>query len=355
MKNTKMVMCGLLIATLTMTGGFAETVSDLVSRMPVEGVQTNTAAFESLLAAGDDGLAELAAMVQPPATGGDAQARYLVSGVTFHVARTGGDEARALVEQAWLAALAAAENRHVKAFFMRRLQQCGSALSRDALVADLADPALTEPAAQALLSIEAPGTADGFLKTLAAGQGGMVTIIQALGVLEHGPAAEAIRVHAVSDDSDMRVAALDALAAIGPVKRWIGWDNRSYDLLAAACQTTNRFARSEALGRCVRYAATAAERGARKPARVATRSLLAMGREAGDTAVQTAALHLLVRVDRSAGLAEVNDAIHSDDLALSAAALRILMAADESGARLAEVITGAPSHVRVAVARTLAG
>jgi len=341
------MVCGLAVALLMVMGVPAETVPELVSRMPVEGVQTNTATFEALLAMGEDGLAELAAMVQPPATGGDAQARYLVSGVTFYATRSGAGEARALVEQAWLAALAGAENRHVKAFFMRRLQQCGTASSRDALAGYLSDPTLTEPAAQALLAIGAPETAASFLGALEAGQGEIATIIQGLGVLEYGPAAEAIRVHATSDEPGLTAAALDALAAIGPVKRWVGWDHDSFDLLVAACSTTNRFARSLALGRCLRYAETAAENGARRQALMATRSLLAMSREGNEFATQAAALDLLTRIKPKEGVAEVNKAIHGDDRALSAAAVRILMDTEDSGDRLAEIIASAPSHVRV--------
>ena len=353
MKRIKMMMCGLMAATLMVIGVRAETVTELVERMPMADVQTNAATFESLLALGADGLAELAAMVQPPATSGDAQARYLVSGVTIYAGRPGGDEARSLVERAWLAALANAEDRDIKAFFMRRLQQCGTAESRDALTAHLSDPALTDPAAQALLTIGAPGTADDLLKALEAGQGSMVTIIQTLGILEHGPAAGPIRAHAASDDSDIQTAALDALAAIGPVKQKIGWDNRSYDMLADACQTSNRFTRSHALGRCLRYAATAAERGAASPALTATRSLLAVSREAGESSVQAAALDLLTRIKPSEGLAGVKEAIHGSDRALSVAAIRVLMAADDSGARLAEIIKTSPAHVRIAAMDTL--
>ena len=346
--NANMIV-GLWVVLVMAAGVRAETVAELVKRMPLQAVQTNTVTCEALLALGADGLAELAGKVQPPAVGGDAQARYLVSGITFYAARPEVGEARSLVEQAWLAALAGAEHREVKAFFMRRLQPCGTAASRDALAGHLSDSTLTEPAAQALLAIAAPGTAARFLIALKAGQGDIKTIVQALGILAHDAAAEPIRALAASEDLAIQAAALDALAAIGPVKRWLGWDHDSYVLLSAACQTTNRYARSQALGRCVRYAEKAHARGASKPAALAVHSLLAMSRERGESAVQAAALALWVAVNRREGIAAVTESVHSDDRALSIAGIKLLMRlGDDADDHVAEIVTSAAPHVRVA-------
>jgi len=348
------VLVGIAAALLMTMGVRAETVTELVERMPVAGVQTNTATFETLLAMGEEGLAELCAMVRPPATGGDGKARSLIGGVTFYAARPEAGEARTLVEQAWLSALAAAEDRNIKAFFIRRLQQCGTLASRDVLAGYLCDAALTEPAAQALLAIGAPKTADCFLDALEAGQGNITTLIQSLGVLAHGKALGLIRPYAESSDHDLQAVALDALASIGPVKRWIGWDNDTFDLLAISCESTNRFAKSQAFSRCLRYAEVAASHGARKLACAATQTILTMSREGGTPMVQAAALALLIDLDREAGLAEVTGTIHGDDRVLSVAGIRLLMQPEHGAdALLVDIVSNGPAHVRAAAMDSL--
>lgn len=348
-RSKRAVLAGLGTVLVLATVLRAETVADLVKQMPVQGVQTNTVAFEALLTLGAEGLAELAGMVRPPEVGNDAQARYLVGGMTFYAARPGADAARKLVERAWLSALAEAGDREIKAFFIRRLQQCGSPASLEALSACLADPTLAEPAAQALLAIDAPGTGASLQAALEASEGDLKTIVRALGRLEQGKAAKSIRISAASDDPAMQRVALDALAQIGPVKRLVGWNRQSFELLAGACRTSNRYDRAQALGRCLRYAERAADLGAGKHAAAATRSVITMSREAAETTMESAALALLARIDGKQGLAAVVESIHGDNRSLSIAGVKLLMRlGDDADARLATIITDAAPHVRVA-------
>ncbi len=348
-RSFKSWMAAMWTVLMLLAGAQAETVKDLVEQMPLASVQDGAATYEAMLELGTNGLAELAGMLRSPEDGGDAQARYLVNGTSYYAARPGADEARMLVEGAWLSALEAADHREIRAFLIRQLQRCGTASSFDALVALLRDSSLTEPASQALLTLKVPGTGEAFLAALNAGQGNAITLVQGLGILEYAEAAPAIRLLAESEEPIMRTAALDALAAIGPVKGGIRWDDRSFDLLAGACQSTNRFARSHALGLCLRYADRAALLGAGKQAGRAVQAVLAMTSEGTDSAAYTAALAALVRVDRDVGLDAVVESIHGDDLAVSVAGVKLLTrVGGDAEDRVVSIILSAPPHVRAA-------
>ncbi len=169
---------------------------------------------EAILAAGDDGLAALTALVKPGAGVEDYRARYTVHGLAVYVCRDGKTEERARVEAALTDAMEQAEDPTARLFFVRELATCGTARTVKAL-APLATDAEVGP--DAVATLFACGAASDVFRTALAGAKGRARlhVVQALAAAGDAQAAGPLLETAKADDGHVRLATLWGLARLG--------------------------------------------------------------------------------------------------------------------------------------------
>jgi HEAT repeat protein len=163
--------------------------------------------LDGVLAAGKDGVLAVLALLKEVDDGSDYKARYVIHALAQYVGRPGKEAARAVVAEA----LAAKPS----GYAARQLQVCGTKSQAPALGRMLADPDLSEYAAQALLAIR-DGAVEEFRKALPDLKGApRITVLQALGVLADAASADAFKAAIADPDPDVRLIAGWGLARIG--------------------------------------------------------------------------------------------------------------------------------------------
>jgi hypothetical protein len=173
--------------------------------------------FDSLLAGGPESIVGVVAMLREVDDGTDFKARYVIHGLAQYLGRPGKEAARAMFSGALASQLGGDRPKGVQGYVARQLHVAGGREAASALGKLLADPDVSEYAAQALLAIRA-GAAEEFRKALPELRGAeRLTAIQALGVLADAESAEALRKAATHADRDTRLAAVWGLARMGDV------------------------------------------------------------------------------------------------------------------------------------------
>ena len=201
-----------------------DNVAELVDRIPALDAKRGTftgptweeaaVIFDGVLALGRDGVTGVVAMLHETDDGQDYKARYVLHGIAQYLGRPGKEEARALFVAALASQLGGERPKSVQGFVARQLQVIGGKEAAPALGKLLADPEVSESAAQALLAIRA-GAVEEFRKALPGLKGApRLTVLQALGVLADAESAEAFRKAVTDEDRDVRLSALWGLARI---------------------------------------------------------------------------------------------------------------------------------------------
>ena len=173
------------------------------------------AALAELAAGGRDAVLGLVGMLVPAATGGDSKARHALHALVTLVAGLKDGAKRKAVAEALASTLDGDRPAEVKVFVIHQLQLIGGKEVTPVLGKLLADDALREPAAQALLAIR-DGAADQFRGALPIATGkARVTIIHGLGTLRDATAAGELRKLLPDADRDTRLTAAWAVANVG--------------------------------------------------------------------------------------------------------------------------------------------
>ena len=173
------------------------------------------AALAELAAGGRDAVTGLVGMLAPADKGGDGKARHALHALVTHVAGLKDDGKRKAVAEALVATLDGDRPAEVKAFVIQQVQLIGGKEVTPALGKLLADDALREPAAQALLAIRT-GAAGEFRRFLPTATGkARLTVIHALGALRDPTAAAEVRKLLTDSDRDTRLTAAWAVANAG--------------------------------------------------------------------------------------------------------------------------------------------
>ncbi len=177
--------------------------------------------FAEILAGGRDAVLATISLVKDPGDPEykDFRAQYVLHGLALVAGKPGNDDMRRMFAQAAGEALVAMKlTTEVRAMLVRELQAAGGKESIAALGGLLADEALGDPAAMALVAIGAPAIEE-LRKALPGAKGKRrVAIIQALGCLGDAVSTAAFREAAKDPDRAARIAAVDALSAIGGVE-----------------------------------------------------------------------------------------------------------------------------------------
>jgi len=317
-------------------------VQRLVDSMPAGDIPTAGEAYVELLKMGSSGIGQVCDMIVPPGTGNDANARFLMSGVAFHVNRAGAEKERALVERVLLAALAKADDREVRAFFIRQLRWCGGDASAQALAPYLRTPELCEAAVFSLLSSRATGVEETVASALTSADAKVAaTLLRAAGKLRSSKALPAVGKWAHSEDRDIRLVAQFALASIG--------DAGSRELLKSRITAGTWYERSQTVSHYLMLAHRLAESGKRDDAAGMCRELLALQSDALKSNVRCAALNVLAGTAGAAAAGELVAAFEDPAADVRATALRALSGIE--GKAATEMIAGRLSRAKAAQTR----
>ncbi|MFW6164134.1 MAG: HEAT repeat domain-containing protein, partial [Planctomycetota bacterium] len=172
------------------------------------------------------------------------QAQITLKHLSWHAARPGADEQRTALAKAPCARLEPQMPQPALLALLRRLETVGGEESVTPVTALLdAAPLARERARVTLAANPSPGATDALLDALGQAQAAdwTVGLINALGARGDERVVPALIRHAASEDEAVRVAACDALAAIG--------DPRGADAIARATQKQNSKAALHAIGR----------------------------------------------------------------------------------------------------------
>jgi len=353
MKNTNIFykasigVAALLFAGLTLAG--AVDVKPLVDKMPLQNPAEEKAVFGELIKEGRDAVLAVCETLVPAETGGDSKARYAIGGLAFYVARPGAEAERQMFSGAIMEASQKAKDNEIKSFLLGLMRWCGGKENLPALAACLGDAGLTEPAAMALCSIRAEGTAEILLRALKNAKGKQViTIVKALGELQAKKAVPAIAQFAADEDKDLRRTALYALANIGE-------DGSSGSILKKACQAKDPLEKSIAVSLYLHYANRLVESGKKKQGVAVCREVITLSAEPGAAYLLPDALNTLAAVTGDDAIPALVTALNSSNMVSSVAAMNTLirMKNRKSAAELDKVLKEGPTYLRLALLNTL--
>jgi HEAT repeat protein len=292
-------------------------ITELVGQLPANDAKTSEAAYTRVLKAGSSALDAVCAMIVPPGSGDDSKARFLLSGLAFHVVRPGAEADRKLYAAAILKALSGAKDRETRAFFIRQLRWAGGTESVAPLGRYLRDPSLCEAATFSLLTMRAPGTAGLFVAALRTADNKTEgTLIRALGELRCGKARADIMKRVLGGDPTTRMLAVHALAQIGDP------DDRSLLMGNIGGMAGNGYAASALTADRLLYARRLAEGGHTRDAAAICRSL-ASGKSIAGT--RCAALSSLAAIAPEEASADLMAGLGDPEAAVRAVAQRLLV------------------------------
>ena len=293
-------------------------VGKVLVRFPATGPEEKTRLAAEIFTLGEAGIVEICRRLAPLGKTDDSLARFALEAAGTYAMREGGEKDRSLFARAVLKAMKSAGAPDIKAFLIARIQQAGGRESIDPLSRFLGDPRLVDPAAQALLTIQAPGTEEVFIKALGRSKGtNTAVLIEALGKLRSRKAVSRIITFASSFDQDVRQASLFALANIG--------DPRTEFALSKIDIASSPLEKTEAAARYLLFARRLAETGRKEDGLRIARSLVEKNTGAGESQVRSSALTLLARILGADVLPELVRAMESSDPAFRSRALELAL------------------------------
>ena len=291
------------------------TLNKILSRMPAKNAEEEQELNDSIIKLGPGALYAICARLVPMGAGDDAGARYALSSMTHHVNRPGLGPERKMFAEVMLRGLSAASNNEVKSFLIRRLQFAGKQEVVQPLGALLADEALCEPATRALIAIGS-GAAERCLIDALAGncENNQLTLVYALGEMKSKAAAYEIRKCLATDNDELRLAVVYALANIGPVT--------IEALLRDSWQSSSNYGKAKTLSYYVTHIKRMAEMGMSPEASELCRKVLA-GAGPADSNFRIAVLAILVEEQGILALADLLKAAGSTQKDMRMAALEL--------------------------------
>jgi len=196
---------------------FAADLDALLAPFPAQNAAALDAACAPLMAGGAPLVAELCGRIQPEGSAdADIAPRYALTGLVKWVGTPANAAGRPAVAAGIATALGAAADASVKAFLAVQLQWIGGPDEVPALTALLADPATVDPAIAALESIGGETAGAALLAALEkADTAGKARLVKSLGVMGHAPSVPACAALAASEDTSLRLTALQSLADLG--------------------------------------------------------------------------------------------------------------------------------------------
>ena len=191
-------------------------VADILAQFPAQNLDYAGKLMVQIVETGAPGIAKFCDLVVPPGTGNDTQARMALESLAQYAGAPSHTSDRSLVENGLLAALDKATDKEVKAFFIRRLQYCGSSASVAALEKYLNSADSYAPALAALTSIGSTEAGAMILKNIQDKKDLQLdAMIKTLGAINYQPAEPELIKLAQTAKGETLKQTLAALAKIG--------------------------------------------------------------------------------------------------------------------------------------------
>ena len=223
MRNFSKNILIVLLAFLLVVPAFAQDkrsletkVADILAQFPAQNGDYSSKLMQQMVETGDAGIAKFCDMIIAPGAGNDAQARMALESLAQYASGPNRNAEKLLVEKTLLSALDKASDKEVKAFFIRRLQYCGSNESVAKLEKYLNSADLYAPALAALFSIRTPDAGALILKNISGKKDmQLIPMVKTLGQLKYQPAEAALLDLAKSTNGTVLLQVYAALANIG--------------------------------------------------------------------------------------------------------------------------------------------
>lgn len=346
MRRTVLLIAGVIWMT-------ASTVWSQPIRQPGEAQAVREAARQAMATA-PEGLSGLVDALVAPGQGDDTMARLALHRVVFDIAQPGSiqGQLRGPMSQI-LAGTASDEDRpmEVRAFLLEQLRLLAGPDAASTVGPLLAEPELATAASLVLLDCgaEVEELTGYYRRALPAARGRhQVTIIQALAALKDVRSAEALVALTESDDMEIRLAAADALAAIGRPG--------AIQPIEALAEAESFYQRTQATAALLTLAGNLAENGHEDRAVELLRRLYEQRTDPREVNVRCRALYELAQIRGAAMFDDLLAASQSDDPQIAAAAeqIAITMPGSDVTARWAEQLDSEDPADRLAALRVLA-
>ena len=275
-------------ATLKLSNTEKNTISNILSGLPAQKKAEETRINKELINLGPQAIKYICTLLTPPGKGDDTNARYAINGLAWFVYRPGAEEERLMYTKTIIDAVSSAKDIEVKSFLIRQLQFAGKEESVFPLSGYLLDEELCESAAQALVSINTGSAEGALIEALSdAETNSKITIIKSLGDIKSKAAVYEISKYSVSKNEDIRMAALYALANIGPAA--------TENILADAAISEKGFNKSKLISFQLLYAERLAEAGKKQECAEICRNIIKQYSSPEEANIRISALTTLVK------------------------------------------------------------
>jgi hypothetical protein len=182
--------------------------------------------YDAILAGGKESVSVVIDLINENDIGPAYKPRYVLHGLAVYACREGKEKERAAVIEAILSELTGGKPKTIRGFLVRTLQVCADAAVIPNLAPLLADEALADAAAQAMVSLATmsretkTGEALQVLRDALAKSSGRpkLAIIQALGALKDGASLAALSEACTDADENIQITAMWSLARTGDAK-----------------------------------------------------------------------------------------------------------------------------------------
>lgn len=271
------------------------TVADVLAQMPAARQTIYNKLLEDLTATGKEGVLLLIDRLRVPATESSSKVEYALSGLTHFVMAKGYEEARLATVQGYIEGLEKVEDREIKAFIIRQLQEVGKDESVEVLAGYLQDETLSGPAARALAVIGTEKAEKMLLAALMHRPGTAKTQIDVLTAIADARvegAEEVVRGFLGSSDPDIQKSVFYALSRVGS-------EVSLKDLADAAARTGYGFDKTGATGAYLGLIKRIAGQNRIAVAEKAAKDLLKNAAKAGKLETRIAALEILFYTESS--------------------------------------------------------
>lgn len=294
-------------------------VLELMHEVPAPSQSEFQELYRQLIALGPSAIPVITDRLKAPGQGKDAQARYLLNGLTKYVARPNAESERAMVEEVLLAALNKDYPETVDVFLMEQLELIGSNEAIPVLQSFIGVDRLNESAVHALRAINTKQSRKVLVEALGQTSGAKrIAVIKALDDLQVTHAANALLPFAKAEDWPTRQAALYALAQTGnPV---------AIDPLKTALDAYDNYKKTQVISYVVLLAQRLAEEGHQHQSTEIANYLLT---DYVGSQIKSSALTILAQNTGTEATDELLTALESKDKRLRTKALTIFQHSPE--------------------------
>lgn len=338
------------------------TVAEIVEKMPAGNSEQEQQLMDDLIKIGPDCVWELCSMLKPSG-GADTKARYALHGLAVKsymppmpIEFTNW---RGIYEVEMIKALSLIEDKEVKAFIISQLQLVGTDFTVNAMRGYLADDRLCDDAIRCVVTIASrAGTLDNLFPGLhskevlyealkAASGVNRIAIVKALGELKDSKSVKDILKLTTTDDVDLKMVSLWALANIG--------DKSVEKVLLKDLAAAKDFKKAKLSSYYILYAQRVAENSMRKSSRIYRNIIKGRKIEFAEN-VKCAAYSGLVSNEGKKALDDLLAAMDSDSIKVRAMALTLAgeIAGESETKKWVKKADGVSGTVRAEIVEMLA-